>query len=142
MLYLIVMLNYFKRYQVGLTLNDLYPALEGICACGCGSKLTKGKKKWFTQECRQEAYIKFAIVKGDTAVIRSQLYALDHGACRCCGEITKDWQADHILPVFEGGAGCDLSNFQTLCKDCHSLKSISYPKQQQSLHMQPQYSQV
>ena len=29
------------------------------------------------------------------------------------------WEADHIVPVVEGGGQCDLSNFRTLCVRCH-----------------------
>jgi hypothetical protein len=29
------------------------------------------------------------------------------------------WQADHILPVAEGGGGCSLENLRTLCLPCH-----------------------
>jgi hypothetical protein len=29
------------------------------------------------------------------------------------------WEADHIVPVVEGGGECDLSNFRTLCCPCH-----------------------
>jgi 5-methylcytosine-specific restriction protein A len=29
------------------------------------------------------------------------------------------WDADHILPVTEGGGECDLSNIRTLCLRCH-----------------------
>ena len=29
------------------------------------------------------------------------------------------WQADHILPVAEGGGGCSLDNLRTLCLPCH-----------------------
>jgi 5-methylcytosine-specific restriction enzyme A len=29
------------------------------------------------------------------------------------------WDADHIVPVVEGGGGCDLSNLRTLCLVCH-----------------------
>jgi 5-methylcytosine-specific restriction protein A len=31
------------------------------------------------------------------------------------------WEADHILPVIEGGGQCDLSNLRTLCVGCHKL---------------------
>jgi 5-methylcytosine-specific restriction protein A len=30
------------------------------------------------------------------------------------------WDADHIVPVIEGGGECDLSNIRTLCTGCHS----------------------
>jgi 5-methylcytosine-specific restriction endonuclease McrA len=29
------------------------------------------------------------------------------------------WDADHIVPVAEGGGECDLSNMRTLCLKCH-----------------------
>jgi 5-methylcytosine-specific restriction endonuclease McrA len=29
------------------------------------------------------------------------------------------WDADHIIPVIEGGGECDLSNLRTLCIPCH-----------------------
>lgn len=33
------------------------------------------------------------------------------------------WQADHVLPVENGGGLCDLDNFQTLCIKCHKFKT-------------------
>jgi 5-methylcytosine-specific restriction endonuclease McrA len=32
---------------------------------------------------------------------------------------TTYWDADHILPVVEGGGGCGLNNLRTLCQPCH-----------------------
>ena len=29
------------------------------------------------------------------------------------------WDADHIIPVVEGGGECDLANIRTLCLLCH-----------------------
>jgi 5-methylcytosine-specific restriction enzyme A len=31
------------------------------------------------------------------------------------------WDADHILPVAEGGGECDLDNIRTLCLRCHRV---------------------
>jgi HNH endonuclease len=33
------------------------------------------------------------------------------------------WQADHIKAVAEGGGGCDLENFRTLCVPCHAMET-------------------
>ena len=33
------------------------------------------------------------------------------------------WQADHILPVAEGGGACGLEGLQTLCTVCHNRKT-------------------
>lgn len=106
-----------------MVLNDLFPEMKEECACGCGMSLSGRKKKWFSETCRDSSFRKFAIVKGDQRIIREELYKLDHGACRCCGSITRDWEADHITPVSKGGGGCDLSNYQTLCKECHKEKT-------------------
>ncbi|HZP06162.1 MAG TPA: HNH endonuclease [Terracidiphilus sp.] len=31
------------------------------------------------------------------------------------------WDADHIVPVSEGGGQCDLANMRTLCLRCHRV---------------------
>ena len=38
------------------------------------------------------------------------------------------WQADHIVPVSEGGGNCSLDNLRTLCTPCHR-------KETESLHV-------
>ena len=35
------------------------------------------------------------------------------------------WDADHIVPVVEGGGECDLSNMQTLCLRCHRKQTAA-----------------
>jgi 5-methylcytosine-specific restriction endonuclease McrA len=32
---------------------------------------------------------------------------------------TSYWDADHIVPVVEGGGSCSLENIRTLCVPCH-----------------------
>jgi 5-methylcytosine-specific restriction enzyme A len=34
------------------------------------------------------------------------------------------WDADHILPVAEGGGECDLANLRTLCLICHRQQTL------------------
>jgi 5-methylcytosine-specific restriction endonuclease McrA len=113
------MINRFVRYQKGLSLHSVFPVIIGKCACGCRRKLQKSRQKWFSDECRDNAYIKFAIIKGDISVIRHQLFLRDAGACMNCGVITNNWDAHHTKPVHQGGGACGLYNFQTLCRDCH-----------------------
>lgn len=33
------------------------------------------------------------------------------------------WQADHIVPVSEGGGSCGLENLRTLCRWCHAIET-------------------
>lgn len=34
------------------------------------------------------------------------------------------WEADHIVPVAQGGGECGLENIQTLCIFCHKTKTL------------------
>ena len=59
----------------------------------------------------------------DTEALRKNKRKLDYGARR---QFEKDWggrrnlwDADHIVPVAEGGGECDLANMRTLCLKCH-----------------------
>jgi len=33
------------------------------------------------------------------------------------------WEADHIVPVSEGGGACGLDNYRTLCLPCHKAET-------------------
>ena len=45
---------------------------------------------------------------------------LTAGLSPFCREL---WQADHIIPVAEGGGLCGLENMRTLCTFCHATAS-------------------
>ena len=38
------------------------------------------------------------------------------------------WDADHIIPVKNGGGLCGLENMRTLCISCHKIITFSSPK--------------
>lgn len=38
------------------------------------------------------------------------------------------WDADHVLPVAEGGGECDLDNIRTLCLLCHRQATVALRK--------------
>src|SRR5690348_74831 len=38
------------------------------------------------------------------------------------------WDADHIVPVVEGGGECDLENIRTLCLKCHRAATAELRK--------------
>jgi len=119
-------LNPYQRYQTGLSMRFIFPIRnDGKCACGCGQALSGMQRRWYSDECRINALMTFHVIKGDNSVIREALYQRDEGFCRECGVYSKDWEADHIIPVFQGGGACSLDNFQTLCKACHKEKTGS-----------------
>jgi hypothetical protein len=60
-------------------------------------------------------------------MLRKQFRKLDYRARR---QFLKEWKlnegwrrsfwdADHVIPVAEGGGECDLANMRTLCLKCH-----------------------
>jgi 5-methylcytosine-specific restriction endonuclease McrA len=53
------------------------------------------------------------------------------------GQRSSLWDADHIVPVVEGGGECDLENLRTLCIRCHrdvtaELRQRRSPRTQKS----------
>ena len=42
------------------------------------------------------------------------------------------WDADHIVPVVEGGGECDLDNIRTLCLVCHREQTAALRKRLRS----------
>ncbi|HKE21172.1 MAG TPA: HNH endonuclease signature motif containing protein [Bryobacteraceae bacterium] len=89
-------------------------------------------------------------MRTDPGYLRAQVFLRDRGVCAACGldteALRKDkrkldyrsrrqfekewsgrrnlWDADHILPVVEGGGECDLSNMRTLCLKCHRAATL------------------
>jgi 5-methylcytosine-specific restriction protein A len=46
----------------------------------------------------------------------------------CYSGITQLWEADHIVPVCEGGGGCGLDGYRTLCRPCHKAETAKLRK--------------
>lgn len=55
------------------------------------------------------------------AVVRQAVYERDNHRCLAC-EDTEDLVCDHVIPYSKGGAH-DITNLQTLCDTCNSIKS-------------------
>ena len=97
-------------------------------------------------------------LRTDPGYLRDQVFARDRGICKSCGVDTQVafadlkkargiaklrllerwglkkvsrkslWDADHILPVIEGGGECDLDNLRTLCLICHRVVTAELRK--------------
>ena len=116
----------FERYQIRLGMADLFPTIEaGICACGCGVALSGRRRRWASDECGDAAAAVSAVIRGNASWIRVELQRRDGGTCAECGvkKYGGGWEADHVVAVSEGGGGCDLSGYQTMCLECHKGKT-------------------
>ncbi len=110
----------------------------------CELEVPKGRQTFCSDFCVEQWRL-----RTDPSFLRDKTYARDRGVCAACGVDTDQayadirrsrgtgrlrklqhwglktlnrkslWDADHIVPVVEGGGACDLSNIRTLCLLCH-----------------------
>jgi hypothetical protein len=110
----------------------------------CGLEVQKRRRTFCSEWCVHEWRL-----RTDPGYLREQVLARDRGRCALCHIDTVEafhrlkrargsnrktmlaywglqsvnrrslWDADHILPVCEGGGECDLENIRTLCLACH-----------------------
>ena len=106
----------------------------------CGKDVPRGRFTFCSPEC-----VDAWKLRTDPGYLRARVFDRDKGICVCCGTDTEVlrrekrkldyaarrrferewgrrktlWDADHIVPVVEGGGECDLSNMRTLCLKCH-----------------------
>jgi 5-methylcytosine-specific restriction protein A len=106
----------------------------------CGKEVAGRRRTFCGASCVHEWKL-----RTDPGYLREQVFLRDRGVCAECGvdtealrkdkrkldyrarrQFEKDWgsrrnlwDADHIVPVVEGGGECGLSNMRTLCLKCH-----------------------
>ena len=111
----------------------------------CALEVPKGRRTFCSEWCVHEWRL-----RTDMSYLREQVFQRDQGICAECGVNTEAewkrikrlrgehrrqvlaewgrsgrrrlslWDADHVVPVAEGGGECDLSNIRTLCLKCHN----------------------
>jgi 5-methylcytosine-specific restriction endonuclease McrA len=110
----------------------------------CNLEVVPGRVTFCSEYCVEEWRL-----RTDPGFVRDKAYARDRGICALCKVNTdlawrelrasrgakrirllahwglkshsrkSLWDADHVVPVVEGGGECDLSNIRTLCLVCH-----------------------
>jgi len=125
--------------------TDLPKGENGRNLCRwCSLEVPKGRLTFCSDFCVDEWRL-----RTDPGYLREKTFERDRGVCAVCGvdtvaawiDVKKRrgaarvkllhhwglktltrrslWDADHIVPVIEGGGACDLSNIRTLCLRCH-----------------------
>jgi 5-methylcytosine-specific restriction endonuclease McrA len=118
---------------------------QGRALCRwCNLEVPAGRFTFCSDWCVHEWRL-----RTDSGYLRERVFERDKGACALCGVDTHAahldlkrargthklkllerwglrrlsrktlWDADHIVPVAEGGGECDLDNLRTLCLICH-----------------------
>ena len=136
-----------RRTQQGgrVSATDLPKGPNGRPLCRrCNVEVPRGRRTFCSDNCVHEWRL-----RTDPTYLREKVFERDKGVCSKCGVDTvalrrhflkldyksryrflmewnlKDgirkslWDADHIIPVAEGGGECDLWNMRTLCLKCH-----------------------
>ncbi len=67
--------------------------------------------------CALDTVAAYAELKRSRGRVRAQALAM-WGLPRVAARRSL-WDADHVVPVAEGGGQCDLDNLRTLCLPCH-----------------------
>lgn len=105
----------------GLTLEKvkaLRAAGKKVCKW-CGGRPKGARRFWCSDECVFQWYM-----RANPSYARRRVFMRDGGVCALCAaegnhEPHDVWQADHIVPVSEGGGECGLENYRTICTDHH-----------------------
>jgi len=124
-----------------------------VLCCWCAIEVPRGRRTFCSADCVHEWKL-----RTDPGYLREQVFARDHGVCAVCGISTESlrkefrkldyrarrqflkewklkeewrrslWDADHVVPVAEGGGECDLANMRTLCLKCHRAATAELRK--------------
>ena len=118
----------------------------------CGAAVPSGRFTFCGPACVHEWRL-----RTNPGYLREQVFLRDRGVCAQCGLDTEAlrknkrkldfrarrqfekewglrrqlWDADHILPVSQGGGECDLSNMRTLCLKCHRTATAALRNRQE-----------
>jgi 5-methylcytosine-specific restriction protein A len=74
----------------------------------------------------------FNVVKAHREWTRSKPPASDRQARRAWRAARPRWEADHIVPVADGGGECGLDNYRLLCRPCHVRVTLAWRAQRQA----------
>jgi 5-methylcytosine-specific restriction endonuclease McrA len=72
------------------------------------------------------------VLKAHRAWRREQPSTRDRAARRAWREARPRWEADHIVPVADGGGECGLENYRLLCRGCHVATTTAWRAQRSS----------
>ena len=101
----------------------VYARGRGICAtCGADAGTATRVLERIRQVDRWDFRLSYTENHERTADARAAAFlVLD--AWGVSEETRSLWDADHIVPVVEGGGGCGLENYRTLCVSCHRTQT-------------------
>lgn len=133
--------------------------LNGRALCRwCNLEVPSGRFTFCSDWCVHEWRL-----RTDPGYLRDHVFARDRGICALCHTDARVayfdlkrsrgthrerllarwglkrlnrrslWDADHIVPVVEGGGECDLQNLRTLCLVCHRQQTLELRRRRSTM---------
>jgi 5-methylcytosine-specific restriction enzyme A len=101
----------------------------GLCV-ECGKALSSHRTPYCSRTCRWKFHGHYF---WDSA--RSYVMLRDRYTCQICHgrRRARQLDVDHIVEIAAGGAALEYSNLQTVCRDCHRVKTQSFLSQRRTL---------
>ena len=125
-----------RRPDVKLPFAGKVDPKTGRALCvWCGTPVTGRRVRW----CGDDCVMDYKLARGDQSAARRLVWKLHRGVCQICGvDVNKrrrqikaehgyvkpehrdlvKWEADHIVPIVEGGK-LARDNLRTACRVCH-----------------------
>lgn len=116
------MIDPYQRV-LSIPVGRMFPDIEGLCACGCGKALGKGRRRWASNVCSSFAWDVRSIICNTHQIPGFYISKYSDGSTCCDSKNRSSIQLDHIVGVKHGGGGCWLPNYQYLCHACHVKKT-------------------
>lgn len=119
-----------KRWHKAYSTKQVQGSNGKLSCLECKNDITASRRRTF---CSSKCADSFSL-KTNSNSVRQQVFKRDQGVCALCKVDCFEgtpaawkrargsghrWQADHIIPVIEGGGVCTLDNYRTLCTSCH-----------------------
>lgn len=116
--------DYRMRTDAGFAAAKVLARDRGICAeCGVDCVRLRGflraAMRHFVPMGASSETRSFGFWSAVSKEIREQLRAAGFSTY---GD-RRLWEADHVVPVVEGGGSCGLENLRTLCQRCHKRET-------------------
>lgn len=103
-----------------------------FCSDGCVHEWKIRSSPWYVRRevkkrdkgtCR---LCGFNVVKAHREWTRSKPPVSDRAARKAWRRTRPRWEADHIVPVADGGGECGLENYRLLCRPCHVRITVEW----------------
>jgi len=115
--------------------GSIVPPRRTFCSDACVHEWKIRSSPWYVRrevKKRDKGVCRLCglnVVKAHREWTRAKPPASDRAARRRWRAERPRWEADHIVPVADGGGECGLENYRLLCRPCHLRVTLEWRAQ-------------